>query len=127
MLDTLLTLKSRSSEEEEEDTSEGKELEEEEKKEVSPGKHLPTMYEQQTDASRLFPLVFTHNVVSAFLFNHFFPNLPDWPRPTSPSVKHADNAQGPWNAQSWFALLEFTHTFPKTESIFCFQDLWMPV
>ena len=27
----------------------------EEKKEVSPGKHLPTVYEQQADASRLFP------------------------------------------------------------------------
>ena len=54
MLDTLLTLKSRSSEEEEEDTSDDKELEEE-KKEVSPGKHLPTVYEQQADASRLFP------------------------------------------------------------------------
>ena len=91
MLDTLLTLKSRSSEEEEEDTSDDKELEEE-KKEVSPGKHLPTMCDQQADASRLFPLVFTRNVVSAFLFNYFFPNLPDWPRPTSPSLKHADNA-----------------------------------
>ena len=56
MADTLLTLKSRSSEEEEEHTAEGKKLEEERrKKSAQESNCILCMYEQQADASRLFP------------------------------------------------------------------------
>ena len=49
MADTLLTLKSRSCEEEEkeEDAAEGEELEEQEEKEVSTGKYLLTVRNKQ--------------------------------------------------------------------------------